>query len=144
MSDFPSHEWFSRLAEGATADPEAFERLGFADLRLVVAVADGDDVRRFGIVLDGYDVEFAGEITDVDAFAADATVSGPLAVWSEMAENIARNGRADNEHTLNRLTMAGDPLQVEAGDAMGHDKFFRYAETLQVLFDGTGRDRIAA
>jgi len=144
MSDFPSHEWFSRLAESASADPEAFERLGFAEFRLLVAVSDGDDVRRFGIVLDGYDVEYAGEVADVDAFAADATVSGPLAVWSEMAENIATNGRADNEHTLNRLTMAGDPLRVEASDAMGHDKFFRYAETLQVLFDGTGRERIAA
>jgi len=144
MTDFPSESWFTRLTETAAADPEAFERLGFAELRLLVAVVDGDDVRRFGIVLDGYDVDYAGEVTDAETFAADATVIGPLAVWSEMADNIAEHGRADTEHTINRLTMAGDPLRVEAADAMGHDKFFRYAETLQALFDGTGRDRVPA
>ena len=144
MTDFPSDKWFTRLTATAVEDPEAFERLGFAELRLLVAVVDGEDVRRFGIVLDGYDVDYAGEVDDAEAFAADATVVGPLAAWSEMAENIAEHGRADNEHTINRLTMAGDPLRVEAPNAMGHDKFFRYAETLQALFDGTGRDRVPA
>lgn len=144
MSDFPSPEWFTRLAAIPDQDPEAFERLGFAELRLVVEVVGQDATSRFGIVLHDYDVEYAGEIADVTAFAPDATVSGPLEVWSEMAENIAQHGGADNEHTINRLTMAGTPLRVDAPDAMGRDKFFRYAETLQALFDGTGAQRVAA
>lgn len=144
MSDFPSNEWFERLVSTAEENPEEFERFGFAELRLMVEVVDGDHIGRFGIVLDGYDVEYRGVVVDVDAFTPDATVTGPLDAWTEMAENIEANGRADNEHTLNRLTMAGDPLRVDAPDPMGHDKFFRYAETLQALFDGTGRTRVDA
>lgn len=144
MNEFPPNGWFECLAASVHEDPEAFERLGFAELRLVIEVVDGDDVRRFGLVLDGYDVDYAGEIADVDAFGADATVSGPIDAWSEMAANIEMHGGADNEHTLNRLTMAGVPLIVDGPDPMGRDKFFRYAETLQALFDGTARRRAAA
>ena len=136
---FPSDGWFGRLAAAAYDDPETFARLGFAELRLVVEVVDGDDHRRFGIVLDGYDVDYAGELTDDLEFAPEATVTGPSDAWREMAENIDAHGGADNEHTLNRLTMAGVPLRVEAVDPMGRDKFYRYAETLQTLFDGTAR-----
>lgn len=144
MNDFPSDAWFGRLVAAAYDDPEAFERLGFADLRLAVAVVDGDATRRFGIVLDGYDVDYVGEVTDDLEFAPDATVVGPVDVWREMVDNIDAHGGADNEHTLNRLTLAGVPLSVEAVDPMGRDKFYRYAETLQMLFDSTARRSAAA
>lgn len=137
MSDFPSDLWFGRLTAVVDDDPETFERLGFADLRLVIEVIDGDSTRRFGIVLDGYDVNYAGELADVVAFSPEATVTGPIDAWQEMIASIDAHDGADNEHTLNRLTMAGVPLSVEASDPMGRDKFFRYAETLQALFDGT-------
>jgi len=140
---FPTDEWFERLARVAKDDPEAFERLGFAELRLAIEIVGDDDTQRFGLVLDGYDVDYAGEISDTEAFAADATVSGPLDAWLEMVDNIDAHGGADGEHTLNRLTMAGVPLRVDAPNPMGHDKFFRYAETLQALFDGTARPRAA-
>lgn len=139
MNEFPSDAWFGRLAAVAYDDPETFARLGFAELRLVVEVVDGDSPRRFGIVLDGFDVDYAGELTDDVEFAPDATVTGPIDAWREMVENIDAHGGADNEHTLNRLTMAGVPLSVVAVDPMGRDKFYRYAETLQTLFDGTAR-----
>jgi hypothetical protein len=54
-----------------------------------------------------------------------------------MVDNIEANGRADVEHTLIRLCLAGTPLQLVAVDPMGRDKFFRYAETLQTLVDAT-------
>jgi hypothetical protein len=140
MSDFPSEAWFGRLAAAVDDDPDTFARLGFAELRFVVEVTDGDAVRRFGIVLDGYDVESLGELADPAEFAPDATVTGPMDAWQEMVDNIDTHGGADNEHTLNRLTLAGVPLRVEAVDPMGRDKFYRYAETLQVLFDATARN----
>ena len=144
MNDFADDGWFARLPAVADQDPETFERLGFAELRLLFEVIDGDDIRRFGLVLDGYDVDYAGEIADVDAFAADTIVTGPIDAWSEMAANIAAHGGADKEHTLNCLTMAGVPLSVTAPDPMGRDKFFRYAETLQALFDGTAPEPAVA
>ena len=136
---FPSDGWFGRLAAAAYDDPETFARLGFAELRLAVEVVGDESTRRFGVVLDGYDVEYAGELTDELEFAPEATITGPIDAWREMVENIDAHGGADNEHTLNRLTMAGVPLTVEAVDPMGRDKFYRYAETLQTLFDGTAR-----
>ena len=138
-AEFPSDAWFGRLAAAAYDDPETFARLGFAELRLAVEVVGDGRARRFGIVLDGYDVEYAGELTDELEFAPEATITGPIDAWREMVENIDAHGGADNEHTLNRLTMAGVPLTVEAVDPMGRDKFYRYAETLQTLFDGTAR-----
>ena len=57
-----------------------------------------------------------------------------------MVYNISANGRADNAHTLNALSIAEVPFQVRADDPLGKDKFFRYAETLQTIFDATSRD----
>jgi hypothetical protein len=133
--EFPCDQWFERMVTSASKDAEIYERLGFAEFRLVFEVVAGDDARRFGLVLDGYDVEYAGELADIGTF--DAVLSGPLDAWREMVDNIEANGRADVEHTLIRLCLAGTPLRLVAVDPMGRDKFFRYAETLQTLVDAT-------
>jgi len=83
-AEFPSDAWFGRLAAAAYDDPETFARLGFAELRLAVEVVDDDGARRFGIVLDGYDVDYAGELTDDLEFAPEATVTGPIDAWREI------------------------------------------------------------
>lgn len=136
--------WFEIMEDDARERPEVYQRLGFADLRLVVEEVDGDRVRRFGLVLDGYDALYAGEIDDVDAFAPDATVSGPKEAWDEMAANIVANGRADGSHTLNAMTIAETPLRVTSTDPLGRDKFYRFAETLQTLFDSLAGAAVAA
>jgi hypothetical protein len=127
--------WFDRMADDARARPEVYQRLGFADLRLMVEESDGDAARQFGLVLDGYDVLAAGEIHDVASFDPEATLTGPRATWDELAANIAANGGADGAHTLNALSIAEAPLRVTSSDPVGRDKFYRYAETLQTLFD---------
>lgn len=141
---FPSAAWFEAMAADAVHRPEVYRQLGTADFRLVVEVVDGDAVHAYGLVLDGYDVLFAGELTDPAAFGAEATVTGPRAVWQEMVADIVRNGGADGAHTLNALTIAEAPLRVVAPDPLGRDKFFRYAETLQTLFDALARPVPAA
>lgn len=60
-----------------------------------------------------------------------------------MAANIATNGGADLAHTLNALSIAEAPLRVSSLDPLGRDKFFRYAETLQTLFDSLAGAPIA-
>lgn len=127
--------WFDAMAADARNRPEVYQKLGVASLRLVVEEVGPDGARRFGLVLDGYDVESMGEVADVDAFGPDAVVSGPREAWDDLVANIVRNGRADGPHSLNALTIADIPLRVTAPDPMGRDKFFRYAETLQTLFD---------
>lgn len=135
---FPSPTWFDQMVADTGARPDLYRRLGFADFRLVLKVLDDGRARSYGLSFDGYDVSFEGELDDLDAFGADATLEGDLETWQEMIRNILRNGRADSAHTLNALTIAETPLKVSSPDPLGRDKFFRYAETLQTLFDSLG------
>jgi hypothetical protein len=134
---FPSARWFAELVASAKADQSAMERLGIAGLRLGLEIVDDGHPQMFGIVLDGYDVESLGDV-DEEAFAPEVVVSGPSDAWREMISSIEANGSADAAHTLNSLTITGLPFSVRAGDAMGHDKFFRYMGTLQAIFDAAG------
>lgn len=135
---FPSASWFEHMAADVEARADVYRHLGFCDFRLVMEIVDGDSTQSFGLVLDGYDVLYAGELEEVGAFGADATLAGEVAAWREMVGNIVRNGRADGHHTLNALTIAEAPLRVSSNDPLGRDKFFRYAETLQTMFDSLG------
>ena len=135
--------WFEVMADDARNRPGVYRHLGFGDLRLVVEETDDERTRRFGLVLDGYDVFSAGEIPDVESFHPDATISGSRGTWEEMAFNIRSNGAADLGHTLNALSIADTPLKVTSTDPLGRDKFFRYAETLQTLFDSLAREPLS-
>ncbi len=136
---FPSAEWFASLSAHATSDPERLRTLGVADFRLAVEIVDTDGkVRTFGVIFDGYDITSAGEFSDPEVFGSEATLTGPIEAWQAMVANITEHGAADGLHTLNALSIADTPLKVVADDPMGRDKFFRYAETLQTLFDASG------
>lgn len=136
---FPSAGFFDELVRDVVRRPEEYERLGFADCRLVIEVVEPTgEVRRFGLVLDGYDIRSEGEIADLDGFHPEVVVSGALDTWSEMLAAIAEHGFADRPHTLNALSIAGFPLSARSDDPIGRDKFYRYAETLQTLFDSVG------
>lgn len=136
--------WFEAMEDDARNRPDVYRRLGFADLRLVVEETDGDRAHRYGLVLDGYDVLFAGELDDLNAFRADASITGAREAWDEMAANIAANHGADGSHTLNALSISEAPLRVSSADPVGRDKFYRYAETLQTLFDAMPGAAVAA
>lgn len=127
--------FFERLARVPVEDPERLRSFGFGDFRLLVeAVREDGSAERYGIVLDGYDVEVV-PVDDVERFEGEATLSGPVEAWREMLGNIEANGGADRFHTLNALSIAEVPLRVSSPDPLGRDKFFRYAATLQELFD---------
>ncbi len=142
MEIFPSAAWFHRLAERMNAQPEKYRRLGPVDLTLVprIVFADGR-VALFAL-------RFAGiGCAGVEALADEAAVRGPHPVvmegayehWREMIENIQRHGRADLAHTLNALTLPDWPFQLRPLDPdagqLDVDRFYRYAESLQQLFD---------
>jgi hypothetical protein len=110
-----------------------------ADFRLLVEVVSPAETTRFGIVLDGYDVSVTRRLAPGEAFASDAVLRGDEVSWHDLVENIVTNGGADISHSLNALSIAGWPLQLLSDDPVGRDKFFRYAETLQDLFDGISR-----
>jgi hypothetical protein len=132
---FPPPQFFEAMVEAVASDPERFRRLGSADLRLCILVeGDGGKQVTYGLILDGYDIEAPGQV-DRDTFAPQVTVRGPEAAWEAMAADAAAHGTASGGQTLNALTLMGTPLTIEAEDPLGRDRFFRYAETLQALFD---------
>ncbi len=140
LPDFPSSAWFDALVGDVDRRRKEYERLGFADCRFAVEVVDDRGTCRwFGLVLDGYDIISEGELDRLEPFAPDVVLSGPHAAWTEMVANIVRHGGADRAHTLNALSIAGFPLSARSPDPVGRDKFYRYAETLQTLFDSAGR-----
>ena len=133
--------WFEAMVADVRERPDVYRRLGFADLRLAVEETDAGVARSFGLVLDGYDVRSVGALEDVEAFHPEVTLAGPREAWDEMFDNIVRHGCADGAHTLNTPSIADSPLKVTSEDPVGRDKFFRYAETLQTLFDALGGAR---
>jgi hypothetical protein len=132
---FPPPGFFEAMAQAVEAEPDRFRHLGTASLRLCVLVEHPEGPpSAYGLVLDGNDVLPTGQVTPA-AFEPEVTVRGPEEVWATMVADAAAHGAASGSQTLNALTLAGFPLAVEAGDPLGRDKFFRYAQTLQELFD---------
>ncbi|MGO9560847.1 MAG: hypothetical protein ACLPQS_01590 [Acidimicrobiales bacterium] len=135
---FPSDAWFSELVERASADQSSMRRLGTADLRLGLEIRTGDGASQlFGLVLDGYDIDSNGLVTEAE-FRPEVVISAPLGAWEELVTSIEANGAADSMHTLNSLAIIGEPFAVRSSDAMGNDKLFRYMGTLQAIFDAIG------
>jgi hypothetical protein len=52
-----------------------------------------------------------------------------------MFENIRQNGGADVAHSINTLTHFGEQLTLRYDDPDGHDKLYRFAESVQEFFD---------
>lgn len=134
MTRFPSVSWFEEVAHGA--DPERLKRLGYVEADVGVLVEDGGQAAGFILEFDGYGPRAVRASADPVA-DADFVIAGSLGAWREMIENIAANGEADLDHTLNRLTMAGTPLRLLASDQLRQDLFFRFNQSFQAFFDAS-------
>ena len=135
---FPSVEWFEALEKQAAKNADTFRRLGFCDAIVGVKVlAENGDGQSQGFVLtfDGYSCKSVKPIADPEN-VADFVLEAKLSAWKEMIENIAANGGADLKHTLNYLTLPGDPIKVTAKDQLKDDVFSRFNSTFQEFFDG--------
>ena len=135
---FPSVEWFEALEKQAQENADTFRRLGFCDAIVGVKVlAENGDGRSQGFVLtfDGYSCKSVKPVADPEN-VADFVLEAKLSAWKEMIENIAANGGADLNHTLNYLTLPGDPIKVTAKDQLKDDVFSRFNSTFQEFFDG--------
>jgi hypothetical protein len=135
---FPSPEWFRALADRARADAARFRRLGYSDMRLGLVVGDRGYVlefRDFGDVdvgeWEGVGNHPDGRPTD----AVDCVIRASLDDWRALVEHIVANGRADPNHTLNSLVLAGDRFVLDGDDQLGVDSFYRFNATIQALLD---------
>ncbi len=135
---FPTVEWFQALKRQAAQNADKFRRLGFCDATVginVLAENGPRENRGFVLRFDGYRCKAVEEVAEPGK-VADFVLEGKYGAWKEMIENIRANGGPDLKHTLNYLTLPGDPIEIIAEDQLKQDLFFRYNGTFQEFFNG--------
>jgi hypothetical protein len=136
---FPSLAFFEALQREMRADRERFARLGFFDTTFGIRVLGEGGAPPAELVL-GFEVfdcvRLAAGLAGVET---DFVVEGPLGAWRDMLDNIHALGAADTAHSLNTLTHFGEHLQVRYDDPDGHDKMYRFAESIQEFLDLSAR-----
>jgi hypothetical protein len=132
---FPSTDYFNALKEQMTANLERFRRLGFIDTTFGLRVGQNGRARNFVLEFEVFDLKNVREVDNIDLKQVDFVIEGDSAVWREMIENIRRNGEADQGHDINTLAHLGERLKVVYDDPDGHDKLYRFMETIQEFFD---------
>ncbi len=137
---FPSLAFFVALQDAMRAERDRFSRLGFFDTTFGVRV-DGDAPFEVTLTFEVFDC--TAVTAGVDASGVDFVLEGPFAAWREMLDTIHRLGAADTAHSLNTLTHFGEQLQVRYDDPDGHDKLYRFAESIQEFFDLSARIDVA-
>ncbi len=138
-----SIEFFDGLASEMNSHPERYEILGDVDIDMgIVMHRPGGDFRA-RLRLEGIECTGVGPLDEGDESAVDCWLDGDLGAWQEMFENIRANGRATGQLTINSLTMLARQIHLRGDDPMGVDKFSRFNQTLQELFDGAARSAAA-
>src|SRR5437868_11493157 len=134
---FPSEPFFQALATAMAGAHERFRGLGFFDATIGIRVLpdDGGAERLFVLAFEVFECTLAEEVPNFTPFRVDFVLEGKLAVWREMFENIRANGGADVAHSINTLTHFGEQLTLRYDDPDGHDKLYRFAESIQQFFD---------
>ncbi|HKN01494.1 MAG TPA: hypothetical protein VJX23_13335 [Candidatus Binataceae bacterium] len=132
---FPSTQYFEALQQKMAAEPEKFRRLGFIDTTFGVRVGQNGKARNFILEFEVFEMKGVREVDAIDPKNVDFTIEGDAGVWREMIENIYRNGEADSSHDINTLAHFGEQLKVVYDDPDGHDKLYRFMESIQRFFD---------
>jgi hypothetical protein len=132
---FPSTDYFEALKAQMVAAQEHFSRLGFIDTIFAVCVANNGKSRNYVLEFEVFELKNVSEVPAIDLKKVDFSIEGDARVWREMIENIKRNGQADTHHDINTLAHFGEQLKIKYDDPDGHDKLYRFMESIQEFFD---------
>ena len=133
--NFPSTEYFEALKTQMAAAQEHFSRLGFIDTTFAVSVANNGKSHHYVLEFEVFELKNVSEVPAIDLKKVDFSIEGDTKVWREMIENIKRNGQADTHHDINTLAHFGEQLKIKYDDPDGHDKLYRFMESIQEFFD---------
>jgi len=133
---FPSLEFFQTLQREVAAERERFSRLGYFDTTFGIRILQDGGAADFTVAFEVFDCV---RVVDGIEPEVDFVIEGPLAGWREMLDNVHALGAADTEHSLNTLTHFGERLTVRYDDPDGHDKLYRFAESMQEWLDLSAR-----
>jgi hypothetical protein len=132
---FPSTEFFNALKDQMAAEQARFRRLGFIDTTFGIGVLQNGVSRSFVLAFEVFELKDVHEVGELDLSQLDFAIEGDFAVWREMLESIQRHGEADTAHDLNTLAHFGEALKISYADPEGHDKLYRFMESIQEFFD---------
>ena len=132
---FPSVEFFSALQALMRDERERFKRLGFFDTTFGVRIRNGTGAHEYLLGFEVFDCTEVRAVKDLRAEGVDFTLEGDLETWAEMLRNIQAHGTADAAHSINTLTHLGERMRVVYDDPDGHDKLYRFAESVQQFID---------
>jgi hypothetical protein len=132
---FPSTEYFRALGARMIAEQARFRALGFIDTVFGISVAENSNARNFILSFEVFELADVREVDEIDLSSIDFVIAGDATVWREMIDNIRRNNEADTHHDINTLTHFGEALKVSYADPEGHDKLYRFMESIQEFFD---------
>jgi hypothetical protein len=129
---FPSAEFFRALQALMQQERERFKRLGYFDTTFGIRVLDGPSSRsQYVLKFEVFDCTEVRPTKNLSAETVDFILEGELQTWVEMLRNIHEHGAADVEHSINTLTHLGERMRVIYDDPDGHDKLYRFAESVQ-------------
>ena len=130
MPVFPSLEWFEDVRRAANASG-ALDGLGSCNASVGAKVGDCAYLLSF----EGFECAGVESIGRDELVFADFYLDMPEAEWNGLIRCILDNGRADAEHSLNRLDLALPGGVVKSADEYRRNGFLRYHLTLQAFFD---------
>ena len=132
---FPSVDFFRALQSLMQADRERFKRLGYFDTAFGVRVLGARGPQEYVLKFEVFDCVEVRETRDLGAEGVDFILEGDIDTWAEMLRNIQQYGAADVAHSINTLTHLGERMRVVYDDPDGHDKLYRFAESVQEFMD---------
>lgn len=133
---FPSLEFFQALQACMSEQAERFKRLGYFDTTFGVRVTSPAGApQQYALSFEVFDCVDVREAPELNARDVDFILEASNGVWAAMFRNIKEHGGADVEHGINTLTHFGDKMRAIYDDPDGHDKMFRFAESIQAFFD---------
>ena len=134
MPQFPSAEWLDAVRRSANADPQ-FTSQGSCNCVMGVKVGGA----AFAVTFEGFECAAISEADPVDMRSVDFYIDMTPAQWRDFIENIAANGGADSEHTLNTLDLTLPDGCVKSHDELRRAAFFQYHLSAQAFFDASAR-----
>ena len=133
---FPSFAFFQALQNAMQQEAARFRRLGFIDTTFGIHITTPNGQNWcYLLAFEVFECREVAEVQDLDLTAIDFVVTGDLAAWTEMLQNIRQHHGADVTHSLNTLTHFGERMTVVYDDPDNRDKFFRFQESIQEFFN---------
>jgi hypothetical protein len=135
---FPSNEWFDAVRHVFNAD-ESNRGAGGGTCDATVGIKFQEQA--FLLAFEGFECSGVTRV-EVNALAeADFYMDMEPSEWREMLSNIAENGGADLDHTLNTLDLDSENGMARswADDQYRQDLFYRYNQTFQYFFDASSQ-----